>query len=205
MGIIRKTLSISTLGIVSFRSKKELLRRAEKDRRAAESELDREQAARVEADRRVAAAEKRVQQAELTALREAKVAAKAKTKAKGSSRRGRRRARRRGGDQLSGAREMLGDLVAAAQPVVQDQAKAAGRGARKAAKAARQTADTAQREATRRGRRARARVHAAEHTMAPHVEAVRERASSFKDEIVDLTSAATAEVKERAEALRDGR
>ncbi len=204
MGIIRKTLSISTVGIVSFRSKKELLRRAEKDRRAAESELDREQAARLEADRRVAAAEKRVQQAELTALREAKVAAKAKTKAKGSSRRGRRRARR-GGDQLSGAREMLGDLVAAAQPVVQDQAKAAGRGARKAAKAARQTADTAQREATRRGRRARARARAAEHTMAPHVEAVRERASSFKDEIIDLTSAAAAEVKERAEALRDGR
>ena len=43
MGIIRKTASISTLGIVSFRSKKELLRRAEKDRLAAEAALSREQ------------------------------------------------------------------------------------------------------------------------------------------------------------------
>lgn len=204
MGIIRKTLSISTLGVVSFRSKRELLRRAEKNRRAAESELDREQVARAEADRRVAAAEKRVQQAELTALREAKVAAKAKAKTKTPSRRGRRRARR-GGDQLSGARDLLGDLVAAAQPVVQDQAKAAGRGARKAAKAARQTAETAQREASHRGRRARVRVRAAEQAMAPHVEAARERAGSLKDDLLDLTSTATTEVKERAEALREGR
>ena len=36
MGLIRKAASISTLGIVSFRSPKEQLRRAEKHRRAAE-------------------------------------------------------------------------------------------------------------------------------------------------------------------------
>lgn len=36
MGLIRKAASISTLGIVSFRSPKEQLRRAEKHRRAAD-------------------------------------------------------------------------------------------------------------------------------------------------------------------------
>jgi hypothetical protein len=86
MGIIRKTASIGTLGIVSFRSKKELLRRAEKGKRAAEAELEREQAARSEADKRVSAAEKRVQKAELAALHEAQAAAKAKSKAKGGRR-----------------------------------------------------------------------------------------------------------------------
>lgn len=127
MGIIRKTASIGTLGIVSFRSKKELLRRAEKGKRAAEAELEREQAARAEADMRVSAAEKRVKRAELAALHEAQVAAKAKGKGK----RGRR------GRPDRGARDMLSDFVAAAQPVVEEQAKEAGRRARKAAKASR--------------------------------------------------------------------
>src|SRR3546814_19348429 len=36
LGIIRKTLSISTLGIVPFRSKKELLHRAEQGQQAAQ-------------------------------------------------------------------------------------------------------------------------------------------------------------------------
>ena len=39
MGLIRKTLSISTLGIVDFRSKKEQIRRAEKAQRKAEKQL----------------------------------------------------------------------------------------------------------------------------------------------------------------------
>ena len=48
MGLIRKTVSIGTLGIVPFRSKKEQLRRAEKAYREAEAELAGEQAARAE-------------------------------------------------------------------------------------------------------------------------------------------------------------
>lgn len=188
MGIIRKTASISTLGIVSFRSKKELLRRAEKDRRAAEAELTRESAARAEAERRVAEATKRVAKAELTALHESKAAAKAKGR-----RRSKKQARRTA--RLTEARDLLTGLVEAAQPVVQEQTEAAGRRARKAAKASRQAAERAQREASKGGRRARAKLRDVEHAMAPHVEAAAERAQAIKDDVVD-------KVKERADTAR---
>lgn len=194
MGVIRKTVSISTLGIVPFRSRKELLKRAEKDRKAAEAELDREQAARLEADRRVAAAEKRVQRAELVALHETKVAAKAKAKGKGR-RRG-RRARRT-------ALERFGDLVEGAQPVVEEQAKAVGRRARKAAKASRHAAQRAQREAGRGGRRARARMRELEATMAPHVEAAAGKAQALREDLAERAQAAAAQVKEKASELVD--
>jgi hypothetical protein len=194
MGIIRKTLSVGTLGIVPFRSKKELLRRAEKDRRAAEAALTKMEAARAEVDRRLAEAQKRVKQAELTALHEAKVAAKAKEKGR-RGRRGRRRAER--------ARTAIGDIVGAAQPIVEEQAKAAGRRARKAAKVSQKAAERAQHEARRGGRRARARMHEVEHAMAPHVEAAAERALTFKDDLVERTATAADKLKERAEAARE--
>jgi hypothetical protein len=194
MGIIRKTVSISTLGIVPFRSRKELLRRAEKDRKVAEAELSREQEARLEADRRVAAAEKRVQRAELVALHEATVAAKAK--AKGRGRRRGRRARR-------SALERFGDLVEGAQPVVEEQAKAVGRRARKAAKASRHAAQRAQREAGRGGRRARARMRELEATMAPHVEAAAVKAQALRDDLTERAQAAAAQVREKASELVD--
>src|SRR3546814_17976891 len=73
LGIIRKTLSISTLGIVPFRSKKELLHRAEQGQQSAPEERAVVQAARAAADRRVADADRRAQQAELLALHEAKI------------------------------------------------------------------------------------------------------------------------------------
>ena len=195
MGVIRKTVSISTLGIVPFRSRKELLRRAEKDRRAAEAELTRESAARAEAERRVAEAKKRVEKAELTALHEAKVAAKAK---------GRRRAKKqsRRTARLTEARDLLTGLVEAAQPVVQEQTEAVGRRARKAAKASRQAAERAQREASKGGRRARAKLRDVEQAMAPHVEAAAERAQAIKDDVVERTAAAADKVKERADAAR---
>ena len=60
MGPIRKTMSVTTFGIVPFRSKKEKLRKAERARDEAERELAREQAARSTAESRIAAAEKRV-------------------------------------------------------------------------------------------------------------------------------------------------
>lgn len=196
MGVIRKTVSISTLGIVPFRSRKELLKRAEKDRKAAEAELDREQAARLEADRRVAAAEKRVQRAELVALHETKVAAKAKAKGKGKGRRRGRRARRT-------ALERFGDLVEGAQPVVEEQAKAVGRRARRAAKASRHAAQRAQREASRGGRRARARMQELEATMAPHVEAAAGKAQALREDLTERAQAAAAQVKEKASELVD--
>lgn len=199
MGIIRKSASIATLGIVPFRSRKELLKRAEKARLEAEAELQREQAARAEADQRVTAAEKRVQRAELTALHEAQVAAKAKSRSKGGrGRRGRKGRRER-------AKEMIGDLMAAAQPVVEEQAKQAGRRARKAAKASRHAAERASEEAGRRGRRARARMREVEKAMAPRVDAAAARAQDLKDELIDLSTTAADKVKERAEATRSGR
>ncbi len=167
MGIIRKSASIATLGIVNFRSKKELLRRAEKGKRAAEAELEREQTARAEADRRVSAAEKRVQKAELAALHEAQAATKAKAKGK----RGRR------GKHDRGAMDRISDLVAAAQPVVETQAKEVGRRARKAAKASRKASRKA-------------------------ADLASETAQGLKDDIVDLTSTAADKIKERADAAR---
>lgn len=193
MGIIRKTVSISTLGLVPFRSRKELLRRAEKDRRAAEAELAREQMLRAAADQRVTAAEKRVQKAELTALHEAKLAAK--VTAKGARRRRGRRS----------TLERFGDLVEGAQPIVEEQAKAMGRRARKAAKASRHAATRAQREATRGGRKAKARMKELEATMAPRVEAAAERAQAMRDELRERTSAAATQVKERAAEMVEER
>src|SRR4051812_2876336 len=93
MGLIRKTVSISTFGVVPFRSRKELLRRAEGAQSAAAAELERERSQRDAADRRVSAAEKRAVEAELQALQVARRLAKAKKSAEGS-RRKRRRARR---------------------------------------------------------------------------------------------------------------
>jgi hypothetical protein len=71
MGVIRKTLSIGTLGAVSFRSNKEKLRRAERSRSDAESSLSDEHAARVAAEARISAAEKRVHNATAAAARAA--------------------------------------------------------------------------------------------------------------------------------------
>ncbi len=203
MGIIRKTVSISTLGVVPFRSRKELLRRAERDRQAAEAELVRERTARTDADRRVEAAQKRVERAELLALREAKAATKAKAKAPKGNGKAKVTSSRR--DRRRGAMEAVAGLLDAAQPVVQEQVEAAGRRARKAAKASQRAATKAQEEAGRRGRRARARLHEVERAMAPHVEAATERAHSLREEVVDLTATATAELKERADAVRERR
>ena len=72
MGVIRKTLSVGTLGLVSFRSKKERLRRAERSQHHAEASLLEEQAARIAAEARITAAEKRVKQASADAAHAAK-------------------------------------------------------------------------------------------------------------------------------------
>ncbi|MBK5222510.1 MAG: hypothetical protein JJE52_06490 [Acidimicrobiia bacterium] len=82
MGVIRKTLSIGTLGLVSFRSKKERLRRAEGELADAERELEKEHKARDEADSRVESALKRAKRAELDALHEAQVATKERRRRK---------------------------------------------------------------------------------------------------------------------------
>ena len=154
MGIIRKTASISTLGLISFRSKKERLRRAEAAHRSASDELAVEQTARADADRRVAEAERRAHQAELAALHEAKVAqrrgrkadrAKAGKKAD-HGRRARRKAAKRARHAEATVRESVSGLVSAAQPVLE----AGARGARKHGRAARKRAGQAAAQMTPR-------------------------------------------------------
>lgn len=149
MGLIRKTVSISTLGIVPFRSKKERLRRAESAYRKATDELETEQQARVEADRRVSAAEKRARLAELTAIHEARAAAKAKRRARG------RKAKR-----AASVEQRLAALVESAQPAVMATAEQAGRrgrsAAKRASKASRRAAARARHEAEPRVRAAAA-------------------------------------------------
>ncbi|HEY5013342.1 MAG TPA: hypothetical protein VIK61_11645, partial [Acidimicrobiia bacterium] len=87
MGLIRKTMSIGTLGAVSFRSKKEKLERATRSRREAEVALEEEHGAREAAETRVGRAEKRLKRARAEAERNAHELAKVKCRAKRRSRR----------------------------------------------------------------------------------------------------------------------
>ena len=84
MGVVRKTLSVATLGVVSFRSKKEKLRRADRARLDAESVLEEEQHAREQAELRIAAAEKRLKHAESEATRTAQKLEKEQRKRRNS-------------------------------------------------------------------------------------------------------------------------
>jgi hypothetical protein len=68
MGLIRKTLSIGTLGTVSFRSKKERLLRAERSQRRAEVSLEEEHEARTAAEVRGRKAARRVKHADAEAV-----------------------------------------------------------------------------------------------------------------------------------------
>jgi hypothetical protein len=151
MGVIRKTLSVSTLGIVDFRSKKEQLRRAEKAHREARAELAGEQAARSAADQRIAAAEKRARQAELLALQQSKKADVAK---------GKRRDRRRAA--ASQAIDAIEGFVSTNAPVVEERAKDLGRRGRKAAakaaKRAEAAAARARKEARKQGKKAKQKI-----------------------------------------------
>jgi hypothetical protein len=147
MGIIRKTASIGTFGLVSFRSKKERLRRAEAAQQAAEDDLAAERLARETADERVAEAERRARKAELAALHEAKAAARSghRLKAARAEREGsrHRRARRKARGRRDSFRDHVGNLVEAAQPLVEDGAATARRGGRAARRQAKQLAKTA--------------------------------------------------------------
>jgi hypothetical protein len=154
MGMIRKTLSVGTLGLVSFRSKKEKLRRAERARRDAESTLENERAARVNAEQRIDAAEKRVKHASAAAAHAARQLERTKKR------------RRRGRERKV---ETIAELRAGVEPLVRSgfegarhagadatkRGRRAGRKARKAAKKslrrakeAAATTATAAREAT---------------------------------------------------------
>ena len=190
MGLIRKTVSIGTLGIVPFRSKKEKLRRAEKAHREAHAELLGEQAARAESDKRLAAAEKRARQAELLALQQSK---------KADIARGKRKERRR--KARHEARAAIEDLVGSATPVVEERAKEIGRRGRKAAakaaKRAEAAAEEARKQAKKQGRRARKKVVDLTEAAAPKIESLRDDAVARGSELAEQARAKATELADR--------
>ncbi|MDZ7677325.1 MAG: hypothetical protein U5K29_02100 [Acidimicrobiales bacterium] len=133
MGAIRKTMSVVTLGVVPFRSKKERLQQAETASRLAELELEKEQQARIDADQRVAAADQRARDAEGRLLKEAKAAA---------SRRRRRRSEPAGGVRvgIGRFRRRAGTVAARSRDEVEATTKAARKEFARASKAARKDA-----------------------------------------------------------------
>ena len=100
MGLIRKTMSISTLGLVSWDSKKERLRAAEAELEAARGDLERTSKKEALLKERVLAAERRAEEAELAAIRDARKA----------GRRGARRARVEQSGPLGGVLGTVRDL-----------------------------------------------------------------------------------------------
>ena len=140
MGMVRKTLSIGTLGVVSFRSKKEKLRRADRSRLDAEIALELEHDAREAAEARIAAAEKRVKHATAEAARNA-------AKLKKVKRRDRRRA-------------AIGDLLRDAEPAVRSGADAVRSAGSEAATRGRKAGKKAGKRARKAGRKAAARATA---------------------------------------------
>jgi len=152
--MIRKTLSVSTFGVIRFRSTKEQLRRAERARWGAEKDLEREHAARVAAESRVTAAERRLERASDAAQHVAQRLERSKAK-----RREQRAARVR---------------------TVLDGAEPAGRRARAVAK---RSAADARRGAKRTLRRARAVAESTKDAVAPPVERAVARASEAIESI----------------------
>ena len=150
MGLIRKTVSIATVGIVPFRSKKEQLRRARRDHEDAVADLEREKGARSSLDSRVAAAEKRAREAELKALQVAKRLAKAKDAADD----GRRKRRKARGAAAAAA-------LTSAASTAEEKASTAAAEAVKLGRRARKQAKQAAAEAQKMGRRARKRAEKA--------------------------------------------
>ena len=181
MGLVRKTLSIGTLGLVDFRSKKELLRRAEADLADATDELEREQVARSLAEGRIAVAERRTTAAELQALAAAKRAAKLRGKK---------------GKQARSLIDRLGDAFEAAEPKVKagaDEAKVRGRRARKKAEKAAKNAQVRSRKAAKQAKKAaadaqaRAKVEAkrARKAAEPYLDLATDVAIDVRDDVVD--------------------
>jgi hypothetical protein len=164
MGVVRKTLSVGTLGLVSFRSKKEKLRRAERSRHDTELALEHEHGAREAAETRVAVAEKRVKHAKAEASRSAHKLEKVK-----------RRKRRRAG---------LADALHDAEPAVRSGAEAVRSAGTDAAKRGRKAGRKAGRRAQKAGRKAAAKAAAVtKDVVVPSVEKVATKVAESIEEL----------------------
>ena len=106
MGLVRKTMSIGTLGLVHYRSSGErALRKAHKELDAANSDLERERSARADAEDGITRAEQRAHAAEA----EARKAARSASRHRG--RKGRKAAKAAKGQTML---DRLGPIVEAA-------------------------------------------------------------------------------------------
>jgi uncharacterized membrane-anchored protein YjiN (DUF445 family) len=166
MGMVRKTISIGTLGAVSFRSKKEKLRRADRSRHEAEIALEHEHNAREAAETRVAAAEKRVKHATAEAARNAQRLQKVK-----------RRKRRRAA---------VSDLLRETEPVVRSGADAVRSAGSDAAERGRKAGRKAGRRARKASRKGAARATAVTRDVV--VPGVEKAATKLSESIDELSS-----------------
>ena len=171
MGMIRKTLSIGTLGMVSFRSKKERLRRAERLQGDAEAALQDEHAARVAAESRIAMAEKRVKQTRA----EAALASKRLAEAKRRSRRARKG-------------ETVGEILAGLEPLVRSGAESARSAGTEATERSRRVGRRARKAAKRSLRHAKATASSAKQAAAPRAERLVSRAGAAIDHLTEHES-----------------
>jgi hypothetical protein len=143
MGLMRKGMSISTFGLVNFRSKKEKLRRAEAAYDRASLELEREKAQHAAVEYRVTEAEKRARAAQLEALQAAQQTRKAKKSATKAAKTRPKARGRRGKRHETGIASVVSDIVDSAKPLVEsvqptvragiEDAKVRGRKARRQA------------------------------------------------------------------------
>jgi hypothetical protein len=170
MGMIRKTLSVGTLGMVSFRSKKERLRRAERSQRDAETFLQEEHAARVAAESRIAMAEKRVKQTRAEAAQASKRLAEAK-----------RRNRKRKGD-------TAGAVLAGLEPLVRSGAESARSAGSEATERSRRVGRRARKAAKRSLRHAKETASSAKDAAAPHAERLVSRAGAAIEHLTEHES-----------------
>jgi hypothetical protein len=139
--MIRKTVSIGTLGLVNFRSKKEKLRRSEANAGAIAAERDLERAARLDAETRAATAHVQLKMAK----REAAAASKQAAKLRKRGKRGKRGKQTRPLAEVSGA---VASAVKSAEPAVRSGVESAQHLAHDAAVAGRKFGKRARKQAT---------------------------------------------------------
>lgn len=200
MGLIRKTLSISTLGLVSWRSKKELLAEAEAELAQTRADLERTSTVERLLREKLDDAEHRATAAELTALRDARRARRRGARTERAKFPRRKRLTAAAGSAIKPmvglARDTAERIVTDAEPVIDDaadKARASSRRARKKlAKRAKKTEKRARKKAEQLEAKARARAEKLEAKARDRAERLRDDAS---DAVVDL--------RERAEDAAD--
>ena len=138
MGLVRKTMSIGTLGLVHYRSADErALRKAQKELGAANADLERERSARAEAEEGISRAQERAHAAEVEARKAARAASRHRGR-KGKKAQKNQTVLDRIGPMVEAAVDAVGgavgDAVEAAEPKVRATASEARHRSRRAAR-----------------------------------------------------------------------